>query len=163
MAVSTTIESALSKPALAKIDQIIAKHRDRPGALLPVLHELQAELRYLPEEALVRTAIGLSVPLSKVYGVASFYTLFNLRPKARHIVRVCESAPCHVRGAREVIEALEKAAGARLGEDSGDGRFTLEVTSCIGVCGVAPAVMVDEEVFGNLTPDMIPEILARFK
>ncbi len=163
MAVAAKKKAVLSKSALAKVDQIIAKHKDQPGALLPVLHAVQAELRYLPEEALVRIAIGLSIPLSKIYGVASFYTLFNLRPKAEHIIRICESAPCHVRGAREVVEALERALGVGVGGDTADGRFSLELTSCIGVCGVAPAIMIDDEVFGNLTPDMIPEILARFK
>ena len=162
MAVATKNAGPLSKSALAKVDQIIARHKDQPGALLPVLQAVQAELKYLPEEALVRVAIGLGIPLSKIYGVASFYTLFNLRPKAEHIIRVCESAPCHVRGAEEVIEALERALGIKVGEDTPDGRFTLELSSCIGVCGVAPAIMIDDEVFGNLTPDMIPGILARF-
>lgn len=161
MAVATKKPEVLSKSALAKVDQAIARHKDQPGALLPVLHAVQAELKYLPEEALVRVAIGLDIPLSKVYGVASFYTLFNLRPKAEHIIRVCESAPCHVRGAKEVIEALERALGVKVGEDTPDGRFTLELSSCIGVCGVAPAIMIDDEVFGNLAPDMIPGILAR--
>ncbi len=162
MAVATKKPSVLSKSALAKVDQIIARHKDQPGPLLPVLHALQAEFKYLPEEALVRVAIGLDIPLSKIYGVASFYTLFNLRPKAEHVIRACESAPCHVRGAKEVIEALENALGVKVGEDTRDGRFTLELSSCIGVCGVAPAIMIDDEVFGNLTPDMVPGILARF-
>lgn len=147
----------------AVVAAIIERHRGEPGNLLPVLREVQAELHNLTEDVLRQVAKGLGIPVSQVYGTASFYTMFNVKPKGKYIIRVCESAPCHVQGAEEVLAALERELGIKNGGNTPDGLFTLETASCIGVCGVAPAIMVNEEVFGNLTPEMIPGIIARFR
>jgi NADH:ubiquinone oxidoreductase subunit E len=99
---------------------------------------------------------------SHLYSAASFYQLFSLKPLGRHVVRFCESAPCHVMGGREVIRALEEELDLRPGETSGDMRWSLLTTSCIGVCGVGPVFVVDEDVYGNVTPGQVREILARY-
>jgi len=148
---------------LAKVDAIIEKHGDKPGALIPVLHEIQREIKYLPEAVLARVAEKLDLPFSQVYGVATFYSLFTVEPKGEYIIRVCESAPCHIRGAQAIVDALEEALGIKMGEKTPDGKFSLEFSSCLGVCGVAPAIMINDEVYGNLTPAMIPEILQKCK
>ncbi|KKM10455.1 hypothetical protein SY88_13930 [Clostridiales bacterium PH28_bin88] len=156
-------ELGTRRTASEVVAAIIERHRGEEGALLPVLREVQAQTHHLSEEVMKQVAAGLGIPLSQVFGTASFYTMFNVRPKGRHIIRVCESAPCHVERAREVMAALEKELGVGLGGETPDGLFTLETASCIGVCGVAPAIMIDDKVYGNLTPEMIPEVIARFR
>lgn len=148
---------------LKRVDEIVAKHKDREGALLPVLRETQDLIGYLPEEAMKRIALGLGLSLSRVYGVATFYSLFYTEPKGQYIVRVCESAPCHVQGAQEVIDALVRELGVAFGETTPDGRFTLEKVSCLGVCGVAPAVMINDRVYGNLTPETVLAVLEEYR
>lgn len=157
-----TMKSVLA-PSLDRVDAILDQHHRDQGSLMAILREVQNELGYLPEEALARIALGLDLPLSKVYGLATFYTLFSTKPKGEFIIRVCESAPCHVEGAQEVIEALEQELGIKVGENTPDGKFTLELSSCLGICGVAPAIMVNDEVYGNLTPEMIPGIISKYR
>jgi NADH:ubiquinone oxidoreductase subunit E len=145
------------------VQEIIDRHLGLEGNLLPILHAIQSELGHLPELAMVRVARSLGIPLSKVYGTATFYSLFTTHPKGEYVIRICESAPCHIQGAQEVIKALEKELGVKVGETTPDQKFTLELASCIGVCGVAPAIMINEHVHGNLTPSMIPGIIARYR
>lgn len=132
------------------------------GNLIPMLHVVQDCVGYLPTEAMEEIALLLSIPVSEVYGTATFYTLFATEPKGEHIVRLCESTPCHIEGAQSIKAAIEQHLGIKAGETTGDNRFTLETVSCLGLCGVAPAIMVDQDVYGSLTPDMIPGILAKY-
>lgn len=141
------------------VEEIIQRYQGDPSSLIDVLHETQSVYGYLTNETVEEIAEGLDIPASKVYGVASFYTLFNTEPKGKYIIRVCESAPCHIKGAQEVIDAIRETLGIRPGETTQDKKFTLEFTSCLGVCGVAPAVVIGEQVYGNLTPERIKEIL----
>lgn len=147
---------------IAEVNEILCKHKNREGALIDVLHEIQELFGYLPEQAMKQVAEGLSLPLSKVYGVATFYSLFTLEPKGKYVIRLCESAPCHIRGAGEVLSAIEEELNIKPGETTQDGKFTLEFTSCLGVCGVAPAIMIGDQVYGNLTPEKVKEVLRSF-
>lgn len=149
--------------ALQQAREIAARHRGELGALLPTLHEVQRQVRYLSPAVLAQVAEQLDLPLSKVYATATFYTLFNTRPKGRQIIRVCESAPCHLGGAERLIEELEQLLGIKVGETTADGVFTLEAASCLGVCGVAPALMVGDQVHGNLRPGDLAKILADYR
>ncbi len=160
---TTLAISAQSIDWTSKVREIVADHNGRPEALLDILHDIQGELNYLPPEAMRRVALEMGLPLSKVYGVATFYSMYSTKPRGKYVVRICESAPCHVMGAREVIAALEENAGAKVGETSPDGLFTLEFTSCLGVCGVAPAVMVNDQVHGNLTPESAAAVLDEYR
>lgn len=157
------IESCGCEAALQQAREIAARHRGEPGALLPTLHEVQREVKYLSPAVLAEVAKQLDIPLSKVYATATFYTLFNTKPKGQHIIRVCESAPCHVGGAERIIDELEHLLGVKPGETTADGVFTLEVTSCLGVCGVAPALMIDDRVHGNLRPGDLAKILGEYR
>ncbi len=148
---------------LAELAKILDKHGRAPDRLIPILQETQRCYGYLPQDALRGIAEALGVTLAKVYGVASFYSLFALTPKGRHIIRLCESAPCHLRGAEDIRQTLQDELGIAPGETTKDGLFTLEYTSCLGVCGVAPAVMIDEVVYGNLTAAKIREIIAGYR
>lgn len=146
------------------IREIVDRYKGVRGGLIPALHELQMICgNYLPEEALKELAEGLQIPFNEAYGVATFYTMFSIAPRGENIIRVCESPPCHLMGAESILEILQDELGIEVGETTTDGKFTLELTSCIGVCGVAPAIMINEEVYGNLTRDKIPEILKKYQ
>lgn len=148
---------------LEKIRQIADMQKNVPGALIPVLHEAQRLMdNHLSEEALKVIAAGLNIPLAKVYGVATFYSMFSLKPRGLHVIRMCESAPCHIKGAREVIDAFQKELGIKVGETTSDGKFTLEFSACLGICGVAPAVMINDDMYGNLTPEKVQEVISRY-
>ncbi len=151
------------KVDISKIDEILDKHKDKPGRLMPALQELEREFGWLGPDILIRVAQQFDIPPSKVYGVASFYSLFSLKPKGRYVISICQDAPCHVLGAQAVIKELEKQLGISMGQTTSDGLFTLEITSCLGVCGVVPVIDINGEVFGNLTPTRIPAILAKFR
>lgn len=143
-------------------DTIHAFERKR-GNVIPALHAVQAKLGHIPEEAMQEIADWLNVPVSDVYGTATFYTLFSTTPKGRHIVRLCDSPPCHIEGSNTIKAAVTKELGIKPGETTEDGQFTFEIVSCLGLCGVAPAIMVNEDVYGNLTPQMIGEILLKYR
>ncbi|MHB1458848.1 MAG: NADH-quinone oxidoreductase subunit NuoE [Armatimonadota bacterium] len=142
---------------------VIQKYdRDR-GNLIPLLHELQDVFGYLSSEAMEETGSWLNISLSDVYGTATFYTLFSLEAKGKHIIRYCDSTPCHIEGSKAIRKAIENALEIATGETTCDGLFTLEKVSCIGLCGVAPAIMIDQDAYGNLTPEMIPAILDKYR
>lgn len=127
--------------------------------LIPVLHEVHRIVGYLTPDVMELIAEELGIPASKVYGVATFYSLFSVRPKGKNIIRICESAPCHVMGADEIIDVVEKELGIKVGDTTRDGKFTLELTSCLGVCGVTPAIMINNEVYSNLTSERVKSVL----
>lgn len=153
---------AADDPRYADLAAIIERYRGQQGALIPVLHEAQELFGYLPEEVQRRVADGLGVTLSEVYGVATFYSLFSLKPRGQHKIGVCLGTACYVRGAAEILAELEKQLQIKVNDTTNDGRFTLEITRCIGACGLAPVITIDEDVYGRLTADKVKEILARY-
>ncbi len=146
------------------LDGLIEDYRSKEYPdLLGLLRQVQERAGYLAPGLMKRVALATELPLSQLYGVATFYSLFSTKPKGRYVIRVCESAPCHVEGASAVMTALKSCLGIDFGETTDCGLFTLEATSCIGVCGVAPALMVNDEVHGNLEPDDIPMIIRKYQ
>jgi NADH-quinone oxidoreductase E subunit len=131
--------------------------------LIPALHAVQAELGYLSEEAMLDVASWLDIPIATVYGTATFYTLFATKPKGKYIVRLCDSPPCHIEGSSSIKETITNDLGVKPGQTTNDGLFTFEIVSCMGLCGVAPAVMINEDVYGNLTPESMTSILANYR
>lgn len=127
--------------------------------LVARLTHLNKQFGYIPRTEIVKLAQELRMPAAKVFGVATFYSLFSAQPRGKHVVRFCEDAPCHVAGGRAVFETIRTTLGLEPGQTSADGKWTFEMTSCIGVCGVGPVMMVDDEVYGNLTPERVVEIL----
>ncbi|HEX9157741.1 MAG TPA: NAD(P)H-dependent oxidoreductase subunit E [Syntrophales bacterium] len=151
------------------VEEAVQTHGARPDAVIPILSEINRTLGYIPIAALPEIRRHIHVPQegvfladSHLYSAASFYQLFSLKPLGRHIIRFCESAPCHVMGGRQVIEALQDELDLKPGETSGDMRWSLLTTSCLGVCGVGPVFLVDEDIYGNVTPEQVHEILARY-
>ncbi len=131
--------------------------------LIPILAKVNRDLGFLPQEALEEISGELKIPKSKVKSVASFYHMFSTKPLGRHVIKFCENAPCHIAGGREVWNALQQATNLKVGETSADGKWSLLTTSCLGLCAVGPVMIIDEDVFGNLTADMIPDILSRYE
>jgi NADH-quinone oxidoreductase subunit E len=126
---------------------------------LPVLQDIQAEYRYLPKEALVSVAKYLNIPIARVFSVSGFYKALSLTPKGERLMTVCQGTACHLRGARGLIESLEKRLGLKIGQTSADGRFGLETVNCLGACALAPVVTVDGDVHGHLTPEKALDLI----
>jgi NADH-quinone oxidoreductase subunit E len=145
------------------VGEIVKKHGNDRENLLSILHDIQAGSpdNSLHRDALEELAHIMKVPISDIVGTASFYTMFSLKPRGRHIIRLCESPPCYIAGEENILAALERKLGVTLGGTTADGLFTLEATSCLGACGVAPVMMVDEEVYGHLTESKAVEIVER--
>jgi NADH-quinone oxidoreductase E subunit len=145
------------------VDQVFEKYRHYEplkSALIPLLQDVQEEIGYLPEESLDRVAQRLELSTSQVYGVVTFYHQFRLRPKGKHLITVCRGTACHVKGAFEVNDFLEKELGINpLVDTSEDGMFTLQQVRCIGACSLAPVIKIDEEFYGNMTPSKARKVL----
>ena len=148
---------------VAKLDEIIDRYRGKPGGLIPVLEEAQVALEYLPASVQKRIATGLNLPLSRVYGVVTFYSFFTMTPRGRHTVRVCLGTACYVRGGKAIAEVLEKTFGVKEGETTPDRRFTYESVRCLGACGLGPVVVIDDQVHGRVKPAKIKDILNQYQ
>ncbi|MDD5712908.1 MAG: NAD(P)H-dependent oxidoreductase subunit E [Smithellaceae bacterium] len=146
-----------------KLDEIIAKHKGKPGGLIPVLEEAQVALEYLPIGVQKRIAEGLNLPLARVYGVVTFYSFFTMTPRGKHTVRVCLGTACYVRGGKAIAEKIEKEFGVKEGETTPDRMFTYEAIRCLGACGLGPVVVVDDDVHGRVKPGKVKDILSQYK
>lgn len=144
---------------LAPLQEVLEEYETKPGAVIPVLQKAQEIYGWLPEEVLRVVAEGMNVPLSKIYGVATFYSQFYLKRRGRHIVQQCDGTACHVRGAARIIDMVEKHLGIKAGETTPDYRVTYEVVYCLGSCGLAPVAMVDDKMVGQLVPEKMIEVL----
>ncbi len=142
---------------------IVDKHRDNPGPILPILHDVNATFNYLPEAVLRQVSKEMDMPLSKIFRIATFYNLFSLEPVGKYKITVCTGTACHVRGAEGIIEAFEPLLGIKCGETTEDMMFTLEEVRCIGCCGLAPVLTVNEDVQGPMTKKKVPELLKDIK
>lgn len=147
---------------LARLDLAIAEHKTRPGALIPVLQMAQGIYGYLPESALRRVASGLGKSLSEVAGVTTFYSFFSTVPRGEHLIRVCLGTACYVRGGKNVLAALEQELGISVGGTTPDRRFSLSVARCFGACGLAPAIMIDDDVHHRVKPQKVARVLAMY-
>lgn len=146
-----------------KLDEILKKYQGAKGALIPVLQEVQNAYGYLSKEVIEKIAEKMEIPVSQIFGVVTFYSQFHLNPRGRNIIRVCQGTACHVRGAKAVLTALEDQLQIKAGGTTTDLAFTLETVACIGACGLAPVLMINDDTHGRLTPDIIPEILAKYQ
>ena len=147
----------------AQLRAAIEKNRGIPGALMPVLQAAQGIYGYLPIEVQRIIALELDVSLEEVYGVASFYAQFSLNPTGEIAIAVCLGTACYVKGSKDILDALAKELSLEPGSTSSDGKFSLEANRCIGACGLAPVMTINGEVYGRLTTDMIPGIVAKYK
>ena len=145
-----------------ELNKVIDEHRGQNGALMPVLQKAQDIYGYLPIEVQKMIAAGLDIPLEEIYGVATFYSLFSLNPKGKYKISVCLGTACYVKGSGDIFEAISNKLGIKNGECTPDGKFSLEACRCIGACGLAPVLTVNDDVHGRLTVNDIDQILSQY-
>ena len=146
-----------------EVSQILARHKGKQGELISVLEDIQARYSYLPQEYLREVAVQTGRALTDVYGVATFYKAFSLQPRGKHLVSVCLGTACHMKGGRIILEAWERELDVKVGETTPDREFSLERVACVGCCAMAPVALVDEVVYGNVSPTKVDGILLSFK
>ena len=146
----------------AQLKEVIAAHKDQKGAAIPVLHKAQEIYGYLPYEVQKMISDELDVPMEKIYGVATFYSQFNLYPKGQYKISVCLGTACYVKGSGDIYNKLMDILGIAGGQCTADGKFSLDACRCIGACGLAPVMMINDDVYGRLTPDELDGILAKY-
>ena len=147
---------------LSALDHIFEKYEGKKGKLIPVLHEIQEELGYLPVEVQRYVSEKLGVAMSKIYGVISFYSFFTTEPKGEHTIGVCMGTACYVKGAEDILNRLKEELGIETGQTTADNKFTMTMTRCLGTCSMAPVIMIDDQVHGNLEAEKIPEIINKY-
>jgi NADH-quinone oxidoreductase subunit E len=150
------------KAVLQIVNDAVARYGTTKDELIPILNEINRLVGYLPTEALDELSRLMRVPKSRLFSVATFYHMLSTKPRGKHVIHFCESAPCHVAGGREVWMALQEALNIKDGETTPDGMWTLVTTSCLGVCGVGPVIVVDDDIHGNVEPKQVSEILAKY-
>ncbi|AIQ52732.1 NADH dehydrogenase [Paenibacillus sp. FSL R7-0331] len=148
-----------------KLEQIklaIGQFKQMKGALIPVLHEVQDVYGFLPEPVLQVVSAELDLPMSEIYGVASFYHFFSLTPKGEHVIHVCMGTACYIKGAQGILDRLSTELKVPVQGTTEDDKFTLEATRCLGACGLAPVLTIGEKVHGRLTPNAVPKMLKEY-
>lgn len=146
-----------------KLAAVIAAHSGDKSSLMTVLQQAQEIYGYLPIEVQTKIAVGLDIPLEEVYGVVTFYSQFSINPKGKYKISVCLGTACYVKGAGDVFDKLSRNLNIKGGECTDDGKFSLEACRCIGACGLAPVITINDEVYGKVTPDDVDTILAKYK
>jgi len=152
-----------SPEELALVDAIIERHASKPGSLIPVLEEIQEAIGYLPKTIQRRVALGLRIPFGEVYGVTTFYSFFTMVPRGRHPVRCCLGTACYVRGGKKVLDKLVQILKIHPGETTPDRRYSLETVRCLGACGLAPTMVVDNDNFPQVSPAGVEDILNTYE
>lgn len=155
-------ESESKEKYLIPLRNILKNYEKKERYLIPILQEVQNEYGYLPEDVLKEISVQLDLSFSQVYGVVTFYSQFHLEPRGENIIKVCTGTACHVRGGSEVLKAIEEELGVESGGTTDDLKYTLETVACIGACGLAPVIMINDDTHGRLTPEKVPGILAKY-
>lgn len=145
------------------IDDVIAANRGKPGSIITVLRESQAVAGYLPVELINYIGVHMNLPVSEVFGVASFYSLFSMKPKGRHTVRMCLGTACYVKGVKESLARITNTFHVKEGETSEDRRFSLEGVRCLGACGLAPVMVIGQDTYGDISADKVIDILEKYE
>ena len=153
----------LTKENFAKLESVIEAHKDMQGPLMPVLHEAQHIFGAIPMAVQKVISEKLNVPMAEIYGVVTFYSQFTLEPKGDFLIGVCLGTACYVKGSQQIIDKVTELTGVSVGKTSADGKFSLEATRCIGACGLAPVLTVNEDVYGRLVVEDIPGIIAKYQ
>jgi len=156
-------EKVNEKELLERLDQVLEEYRGKPGALIPVLQIAQGIFGYLPENVLKRIALKMGKSYSEVAGVVSFYSFFSTVPRGKHLIRVCLGTACYVRGGKKLLDTLKKELSIDVGETTPDGEFSLEVARCFGACGLAPTMMIDNEVLQRVKTTKVRNILTSYR
>src|SRR5208337_1004727 len=152
----------LSDEVIIKLDELIKKYKKKPGSLIPVLQEAQEFIGYLPPTALKYIAKGLRIHVSEVHGVVSFYSFFTMKPRGDHNIRVCLGTACYVKGIEGVLHKISDALKIKIGETTENRKFSLEAVRCLGACGLAPVMVIDQETYGAMTAKKALDIISQY-
>jgi NADH:ubiquinone oxidoreductase subunit E len=144
------------------VQKVVEKHGHEKSELIPILQDINLAFGYISDNAINEISKLMNIPTSHIYSVATFYRMLSTEPRGRHVIQFCESAPCHVAGGRLVWQKLQQELGLEKGETSGDDKWTLLTTSCLGLCGVGPVLVIDNDIYGNVTPEQVPDILRNY-
>lgn len=155
-------ETISEQEQYARLDEIIAQYKNKPGGLIPALQIAQGIFGYLPEGVIKHISLGFNKPFSEVAGVVSFYSFFSTKPRGKNLIRVCLGTACYVRGGKEVLETLKKRLGIDVGETTEDQLFSLEIARCFGACGLAPVISVNDDIHQQVKSARIGQILDRY-
>ncbi len=158
----TSVPFRGTKEQEEQLRQIIAELKDQPGSLMPIMQKAQEIYGYLPIEVQTMISEWTGIPMEKIYGVATFYAQFALAPKGEYRISVCLGTACYVKGSQGVYDKISEVLGIGEGECTADGKFSLDSCRCVGACGLAPVMMINDDVYGRLTPDQVPAILAKY-
>ena len=153
----------LSESKIQFVKNVCKEYGNNAGEVINVLHKVQGEFGYLPAEVQELVAEELHIPVSRVFGIVSFYSFFTMTPKGEHPISVCLGTACYVRGAEKVLDEIKRILGINVGEVTPDGKFSLTCLRCVGACGLAPVIEVGDKVYGRMTPDRVKEVLAKYK
>ena len=157
------VETAPQIEFSSELVSFIEEWKNKPGNLIMVLHKVQEEFGYIPREAAIKVSDMLDTPLAKIYGVITFYHFFKLDKPGKYNIQVCMGTACYLKGGEDLIKELETLLGVAVNEVTDDGLFSIESVRCVGCCGLAPVMIVDGEVFGKVTKDELPEVVAKFR
>ncbi|MBR2256417.1 MAG: NAD(P)H-dependent oxidoreductase subunit E [Blautia sp.] len=149
--------------SIEKIDEILHSYPAVPHYSLAIMQDLQHEFQYIPREGLEALARYLDMPLSSLYSMATFYKALSLKPKGRHIIRLCDGTACHIRGSMTLVEGVTRILGISDGETTQDGLFSLELVNCLGSCALAPVMVVDDTYYGKMTIEKLPKVLNTYR
>ncbi|GAB1456482.1 MAG: NAD(P)H-dependent oxidoreductase subunit E [Spirochaetia bacterium] len=146
-----------------ELQSFVREWKDKPGSLIMILHRVQQEFTFIPREAAERLARDLSMPLAKIYGVITFYHYFKTKKPGKHRLAICLGTACYLKGGQNLLEEAESILGITGQEITEDGLFSIDAVRCVGCCGLAPVLMVGDDVYGKLNKDQVPEIIAKYK
>ena len=145
------------------VQSLVEEMGEEKAELIPILHKINSAYGYISDEAIQELSERMRIPTSHIYSVATFYRMLSTEARGRNVIQFCESAPCHVAGGRLVWQKLQEALALGKGETSEDGNWTLLTTSCLGICGVGPVLVINNDIYGNVTPDQVPQILEKYE
>jgi NADH:ubiquinone oxidoreductase subunit E len=148
---------------ITKADEIAGKWNHRPENIIEMMHDIQNEFHFLPKEILFEISKNSNIPLGKIYNIATFYNAFSLKPKGKHRICVCMGTPCHALGAPRVVSALERELGIKCGETTPDRNFSIETTGCVGTCGLAPVIVINEDLYGPVPVNGVQKLIKKYE
>ena len=160
---STEVKSEAETSFSPELVEYIKTWKDKPGNLIMILHKVQEEQGYISKEAGKKVAKLLNVPLAKIYGVVTFYHYFRLEKPGKHNIKICMGTACYLKGGEDILNELENLLGIGVNQTTEDEQFSIEAVRCVGACGLAPVIIVDDDVYGKLTKDRLPEILSKYQ
>lgn len=158
-----SVEVKKEENTINTIRDLVTQYGKERAELIPILQDINAKFGYISPDAIEELSLLMNIPTNEIFTVATFYRMLSTKPRGKHLIQFCDSAPCHVVGGRQVWLALKKELGLESGETSKDNKWTLQTTSCLGVCGIGPVLVIDHDIYGNVLPEQIKNILSRYE